>query len=157
MAEDHRVKCLLLPVTGPAVIVPNSAVAEIITQQDVAPAADAPDWFLGTGRWRGTDIPLIAFDRLVGERDDAPEPAGRFVVLFGLDGGGAPGFYGIRIDRLPRTETVDRQRLRPADGEAHRSEFVGLRAVIEGERECLVPDLDALGRTLARYNSGSTA
>lgn len=157
MAEDRQIKCLLLPVTGPAVIVPNSAVAEIITQQEITPAADAPDWFLGTGRWRGTDIPLIAFDRLVGERSDVPEPAGRFVVLFGLEGDGAPGFYGIRIDQLPRTDTVDRERLRPADGQAHASEYVQLRGVIGGERECLVPDLDALGRTLARYNRGSAA
>ncbi len=157
MAEDRQVKCLLLPVTGPAIIVPNSAVAEIITQQDILPIADAPAWLLGTGRWRGTDIPLIAFDRLVGERGDVPEPAGRFVVLFGLDGDAAPGFYGIRIDQLPRTETVDRERLRTADGEAHGSDFVGMRAVVGGDRECIVPDLDAVGRALARYHHGSAA
>lgn len=157
MAEDRQIKCLLLPVTGPAVIVPNSAVAEIITQQDIAPAADAPDWFLGTGRWRGTDIPLISLDRLVGERDDVPEPAGRFVVLFGLQDEGAPGFYGVRIEQLPRTETVDEQRLRPAEGEAHPSEFVSTRAVVAGERECLIPDFDALGRTLGRYSPGRSA
>jgi chemosensory pili system protein ChpC len=153
MADDRQIKCLLLPVTGRSVIVPNSAVAEIITQQDITPAGDAPDWYLGTGRWRGSDIPLIAFDRLVGEREDVPEPAGRFVVLFGLEREGAPGFYGIRIDQLPRTETVDAERLRPADGDAHPSEYVHTRAVVAGDRECLIPDLDALGRTLGRYGA----
>lgn len=151
MAADEQIKCLVLPVQGYPVLVPNSAVAEIITQQDIAPADDTPDWFLGIGRWRGVDIPLISLDRLIGERDDAPDPAGRFVVLFGIEEAGGPGFYGIRIESLPRTETLDRERLRPSDEPPHPSEHIEARAVIGGDRACLIPDFDALGRTLGRY------
>ena len=151
-AEDGRqLKCLLLPVKGTPVIVPNSAVAEIITQQDIAPSDDTPDWFLGTGSWRGAEIPLIAFDRLCGERQDVPPAPGRFIILFGLEGEGAPPFYGIRIEALPRSETVDAERLRTAAGPAHASECVAARATVGGDRECLVPDFDALAETLARY------
>ena len=149
--EPQQIKCLVLSMHGRPVLVPNSAVAEIVTQQDIAPGQDEPDWFLGTGHWRGTEIPLIAFDRLVGERDDVPDPAGRFVILFGLEGDNAPGFYGFRIDALPRSETLDSDKLRPVEGEPHPSEFVGARARLGDDRECLIPDFDALGRTLARY------
>lgn len=151
MAASEQLKCLVLPVQGPPVLVPNSAVAEIITQQDIALAEDTPDWFLGMGRWRGIDIPLISLDRLTGERGDAPDPAGRFVVLFGLGEADAPGFYGVRIESLPRTETLDNERLRPSDESPHPSEFIQARAVIGGDRECLIPDFDALGRALGRY------
>lgn len=151
MAPGEQIKCLVLPVKGPLVLVPNSAVAEIITQQDIVPTEDAPDWFLGTGHWRGTEIPLISLDRLTGEREDTPDPAGRFVVLFGIEEGGAPGFYGIRIESLPRTEALDRERLRPSDESPHPSEFIQARAVVGGDRECLIPDFDALGRTLGGY------
>lgn len=154
---SREIKCLVLPVQGRPVLVPNSAVAEIVTQQDIAPREDEPDWFLGMGHWRGTDIPLIALDRLIGERGDAPEPAGRFVVLFGLEQDNAPGFYGIRIESLPRSETLDQDRLRPAEGEAHPSEYIGARARLGDDRECLIPDFDALGRTLARYGRGKRA
>lgn len=156
MAADAapQLKCLVLPVQGTPVIVPNSAVAEIITQQDIAPSEDTPDWFLGTGAWRGTEIPLIAFDRLCGERQDVPEASGRFVVLFGIEGEGAPPFYGIRIDALPRSESVDGERLQPAPGPPHPSDYVAARAAL-GERQCLVPDFDALGRTLVRYRRAS--
>ncbi|MDX1610428.1 MAG: chemotaxis protein CheW [Halofilum sp. (in: g-proteobacteria)] len=149
MAEE-RVKCLVLTVTGPAVVVPNAAVAELITQNTVSSVEGAPDWFLGRGSWRGLDIPLIAFDRLCGEREQPPPAAGRFVVLFGLEHEGAPAFYGIRIDRLPRSETVDRTGLIAADEPGHPSEYVALRARL-GDRECLIPDFDALGRALAPY------
>lgn len=149
MAGD-RVKCLLLPVSGPAIVVPNAAVAELITQNTVTTVEDAPDWLLGRGSWRGLDIPLIAFDRLTGERDEVPPSSGRFVVLFGLEQEGAPAFYGVRIERLPRSETVDRDNIAPAENPGHKSEFVAMRTLL-GDRECLIPNFDALGRALAPY------
>lgn len=147
---DERVKCLVLSVSGPSILVPNAAVAELITQNTVTPVEGAPDWFLGRGSWRGLDIPLIAFDRLCGEREDAPPSSGRFVVLFGLEREGAPAFYGIRIERLPRSETVDRANLEKADEPQHPSEVVAVRAHVS-DNDCLIPDFDALGRTLAPY------
>ena len=147
---DERVKCLVLSVSGPSILVPNAAVAELITQNSVTPVEGAPDWFLGRGSWRGLDIPLIAFDRLCGEREDAPPTSGRFVVLFGLEREGAPAFYGVRIDRLPRSETVNRENLTPAEEAQHPSEVVAMRAQVS-DRECLIPDFDALGRALAPY------
>lgn len=147
---DERVKCLLLSMTGPAVIVPNAAVAELITQNTVTSVEGAPDWLIGRGSWRGLDIPLIAFDRMCGEREEPPPGSGRFVVLFGLEQEGAPAFYGIRIDRLPRSETIDREGLIAAGEPEHASEFVAMRARL-GDRDCLIPDFDALGRALAPY------
>jgi len=149
MADD-RVKCLLLPVAGPALMVPNAAVAELITQNTVTTVEGAPDWLLGRGSWRGLDIPLIAFDRLAGERDEVPPSSGRFVVLFGLEQEGAPAFYSLRIERLPRSETVDRDSLKAADNPGHDSEFVAMRTML-GDHECLIPDFDAIGRALAPY------
>ncbi|PSQ92206.1 MAG: hypothetical protein BRD57_03200 [Proteobacteria bacterium SW_6_67_9] len=146
----RELKCLVLPMSGRALIVPNVAVAEIVTQQDVTQQSNAPDWLLGTGTWRGLEIPLIAFDRLCGERDAAPERTGRFVVMYGLEGEGAPPFYGVRIDALPRTETVDPQKLRPAEGSPHDSPLVAARASV-GDRECLVPAFGRLGHELTRH------
>lgn len=150
----QQLKCLLLPMAGTPVIVPNSAVAELITQQDVIPGEDAPDWFLGAGTWRGIEIPLIAFDRLCGDRQDPPGTFGRYVVLFGLEREGGPAYYGLRVEALPRAETVDGERLVHADGPAHESPCVAARARVR-DHECLVPDFDALGRALARYARGA--
>lgn len=151
---SQQLKCLLLPMAGPPAIVPNAAVAELITQQDVIPGEDTPDWFLGMGTWRGIEIPLIAFDRLCEERPEAPRTFGRYVVLFGLERDGAPAYYGLRIDALPRAETIDGERLVRADGPAHDSPYVAARARVR-DRDCLVPDFEALGRAVSRYAKGS--
>lgn len=149
-ADGRELKCLLLPIQGIGVLVPNIAVAEIITQQDVMPRQDSPDWFLGMGGWRGQQIPLIAFDRLCRLRDDTPPAAGRFVVLFAPDSGIQPAYFGLRIEALPRSETVNEERLKPADRLDGDSEFIAARARL-GDRDCIVPDVDAVLRAVAPH------
>lgn len=148
MAEPERqLKCLLVPMSGPGLLVPNVLVAEIVTQQAVVEHEGGADWLLGTGSWRGTEIPLIAFERLAGLVDGVPDAAGRYVVLYSLDPGHTPDFYGIRIEALPRSETVDGERLQSRGRSADDSPVIAARAHL-GDRECMVPDLDALVRAI---------
>ena len=142
MDTQRRVKCLILPVGATALIVPNIAAAEIVSLEEIAARADTADWFLGFGSWRGSELPLIAFDRLCGERQDVPPAEGRFVILFGLGGRDLP-FYGMRIEALPRSETVDEENLQSADGGGQAGYFIS-RRVIADTRECAVPNLDAI-------------
>ncbi len=151
MTESRQLKCLLLPLGGMTVILPSSAVAEVITVDEPprhgAGHGEPPDWFLGLTRWRGINVPLIAFDRLCRARTDVPAATGRFVVLYGLNEN--PGFYGLRIEALPRNETVDHATLRPLDGGGPAAEkFVQSRSVID-TRECAIPDFDALESAIA--------
>lgn len=154
MADARReIKCLLLPLAGAPLILPNTAIAEIIAHQDISANDDTPDWFLGTTGWRGGEIPLIDFERLCGDRDDAArENSGHFAVLHGIGATHSLGFYGLRIESLPRTETANPERLRP-DPDAEASDFIAARARVDS-RECAVPDLDALERMVASRGRG---
>lgn len=142
-AGARELKCLLLPMAGPGVLVPNTLVGEIVTQQAVRPIRDSADWMLGTGGWRGTEIPLISFERLCRFRDSAPDAAGRYVVLFSLTPEDPPPYYGVRIEALPRSETVDADRLESHDRDSDDPPFIAVRGRL-GDRECIVPDLDAI-------------
>lgn len=153
MAESRQLKCLLLPLSGMTMLVPSNAVAEVITLDEITRHSQTPDWFLGTTRWRGVDVPLVAFDRLCRVREDLPPAEGRFVVLFGL--GDHPRFYGVRIESLPRNETVDDATLRPLDdGGPAAEKFIQTRGVID-TRECAIPDLEALERGIASHSPRS--
>lgn len=145
----RQLKCLLLPVGANPLIVPNSAVAEVITLDEIRPRGDTPEWFLGSAQWRGYDIPLVDFAYLAGQRDEVAPAGGRYVVLFAF--GTVPSFYGVRIDSLPHTETVDGDNLRPADS-GTRGGLIRARAVIDTRdetRECVVPDLEAIESAIA--------
>lgn len=145
----RQLKCVLLPVGANALIVPNNAVAEVITLDEIRPRGDTPEWFIGSSHWRGYDIPLIDFAYLAGQRDEVAPGTGRYVVLFAF--GTVPSFYGLRIDSMPHTETVDGNNLRPAENST-RGGLIRGRAVIDTRdetRECVVPDLDAIESAIA--------
>lgn len=141
MADQGELKCLLLPVSGAGVLVPNGLVAEIVTQQAVEPAPDAAPWLLGTGTWRGVDIPLIALETLAGLSASVTEAGGRYVVLFSMQPDHTPTYYGIRIQALPRSETVNGERLETTQRNDDDSPMIAFRGRL-GERDCVIPDLD---------------
>lgn len=139
----RELKCLLLPMPGAGLLVPNALVAEIVTQQSVSAVPGTADWLLGRGSWRGTDVPLISFDRLCGFVDHAPDPGGRYVILYSLEPEQQPAYYGVRINSLPRSETVDAERLESRSREDDDADVIALRGDL-GDRVCVIPDLDAL-------------
>ncbi len=142
--DDRQIKCLYLPMTdGPGVVVPGTLVAEIITQQAVSEPPRESDWLLATGAWRGTEIPLISFERLSGLGTGDADPAGRYVVLFSLEPDRTPAYYGLAIQALPRSETVDADRLTSEARSADDPSVVAMRGRL-GDRECIIPDLDVL-------------
>jgi chemotaxis signal transduction protein len=60
------VRCMLLPLTSLNLLIPNSAVAEIIGYSTPRPLSDTSDWFPGVVLWRGVynpekdpDLPYI--------------------------------------------------------------------------------------------------
>lgn len=153
---NRELKCLLLPMRDAGLLVPNALVAEIVTQQSVTQVPATADWLLGRGSWRGTDVPLISFDRLCGFVDVAPEPGGRYVILYSLEPDRQPAYYGVRIDALPRSETVDADRLVSRSREADDPGVIALRGEL-GDRACVVPDLDALTAAVRKELATETA
>ena len=156
--ERRELKCLVLPMLhGPGVLVPASLVAEIVTQQEVSDPPGSADWLLGMGAWRGTEIPLVSFERLSGVAPAEPlEASGRYVVLFSLEPDQAPAYYGLAIRALPRSETIDAERLEGRERAPDDAEVIALRGRL-GDRECVVPDLDALVRAVRGEMGGGAA
>jgi len=56
--------CLLLPVREKILVLPSSAVAEIISYEKPKEISDAPDWLEGILNWRGINIPLTYLEKI---------------------------------------------------------------------------------------------
>ncbi len=104
---DRReaVRCLLIPLTGRKLLLPSVAVAEVLAYAVVKPASDAPEWFIGTMEWRSVHIPLISFEKLIGEPVSESSSRHR-VAVFHTIGESEKGkdrqpFYGIAIQGIP--------------------------------------------------------
>ncbi|HEY9052556.1 MAG TPA: chemotaxis protein CheW [Gammaproteobacteria bacterium] len=69
MSESaEQVKCVLLTINEDRLLLPNTALAEIVQIRNIINVANKPNWMLGYLDWRGNSVPLVAFETIGGVR-----------------------------------------------------------------------------------------
>jgi chemosensory pili system protein ChpC len=140
--QQNDIRGVLIAVARARLLLPNATIAEVLSFAPPSPVEGAPDWLLGRIRWRGWELPLIAFSRMA---DIAPEAGGlgsKVVVLKALGGDPKTPYFAILTQGFPRLVTVASDRLRHDP-----VEFLppGVHArVWLNEDEAYVPDLEAI-------------
>ena len=64
----EQVRCVLLNVNEAVLMLPNSALVEIVPVRNIINVANKPRWMLGYLDWRGNSVPLVAFETIGGVR-----------------------------------------------------------------------------------------
>lgn len=101
--DPHKIKCILLTLRTENLVVPNAAVAEIVSLRDVKKINKAPQWLLGKMHWRGVDIPLVSFEAAA-EGAGAAMNANQAAVIHLINSDGASSAYpyvGLSISGVP--------------------------------------------------------
>lgn len=148
------IRGVLIQVAGARLLLPNATIAEVLSFADPDPVADVPDWLLGRIRWRGWQLPLVAFARLAGISDEKGGLGSKVVVLKALGGDPKLPFFAVLTQGFPRLVTVSEAAL--VTEETERSLLPnGVHArVVLNEDEALVPDLgqveQMIGESLQR-------
>ena len=143
----REIRCVLIPSAGVRLLLPNAAVAEVITLTGVEPVADAPSWLLGRIAWRGWSIPLVSFDHVASPAEDAPAQATRVAVLKAVGRHPEMPYLAVLIHGFPRLVTLNAELLLPTH-DGHELPF-GVRArVLVRDDTAVIPDLEALENTL---------
>jgi len=75
MAGINEIYALLVPVQRQRLLMPRTAVREIIRYTTPVEIENSPEWLHGTIEWQGQRIPLISFEGLCGS--DIPEANSR--------------------------------------------------------------------------------
>lgn len=60
---------LLIPLADRQLLLPNTAVAELIAYRSPITSDGMPDWFLGQIAWRDLSLPLLSFELASGGRN----------------------------------------------------------------------------------------
>ena len=140
--QQNDIRGVLIAVARARLLLPNATIAEVMSFAPPSPVEGTPDWLLGRIRWRGWELPLIAFSRMA---DIAPEAGGlgsKVVVLKALGGDSKTPYFAILTQGFPRLVTVSPDRLQQDPGE-----FLppGVHArVWLNEDEAYIPDLEAI-------------
>jgi chemosensory pili system protein ChpC len=138
---SNDIRGVLIQVAGARLLLPNATIAEVLSFADPEQVENAPDWLLGRIRWRGWQLPLVAFSRLSGIAEEKGGLGSKVVVLKALGGNAKAPFFALLTQGFPRLVTVSRNALIAEDegGELP----IGVRArVVLNEDAALLPDLE---------------
>lgn len=146
--EPQLIRCVLIPLGGMRLLLPNSLVAEVFGYVQPNPIANSPAWLLGNVAWRGTVLPLVSFEALVGDKMAPPGIKGRIIVLYGLGKqvDKAP-YVGLLSTDVPRLFRASAETLQPAPDRPAQP-GIGLWGQAE-DGLLAIPDLDYLIEQLA--------
>jgi chemosensory pili system protein ChpC len=113
MVDDNRsIRCMILPLASINLVVPNSAVAEIISYSAPKKLADSNDWFSGMLLWRGVFVPVVAVEQMCSIDTALTGPRARIAILYNLNKDDDLPYIGIHIQDVPRAYLAEPGRMK---------------------------------------------
>lgn len=145
-ATTGTIACLLAPIAGRQLLLPNVTVAEVVPVNELlSPPAGAAPWHQGFVKWNDIEVPIVSFELMNGE--SSAHECQHVVILSSISGSAQLPQYGIGIQSEPRVAKVKIAQLEDLEGAAVGSvEF--LQVKYAGEL-AVIPDLDAIEARLA--------
>lgn len=144
------VDSLLVPIVDSTVLLPVSAISEVIDSAEPQPSDNQPDWGYGTIGWRDQQLSLLSYEALIGGEKPELTDELRFAIFKASDEDSDFGFYALAIQGYPRsvriTPTSD---FRPQE-EQPEKEGALMHANLD-EQPVVIPDLAYIEKQLQQH------
>ena len=151
---DKEIRTILAPLTDGYVMLPNSAVGEILTFTSPEPFKQGPPWLLGEIAWRGWQVPVINYERMLRDNGSTTITAKtRVLIMKTLGESTQVNYIGLVIQGLPRLKKVSARTL--VEKQIDELPDTVFSTVSIDDLQAVIPALGDLTRTveLAAYDS----
>jgi chemosensory pili system protein ChpC len=142
MASIESLPSFVIPLQKSNLVLPNTAVAEIIPYEPLRRVQDTPDWFLGFLSWRGIQVPVASFEMLTVERASfslVSVASANLVIVRTLGDTRDFSYMALVAQTLPRLVRIAPDELFTTEEVAEKTELVKARL---GDDLVSIPDLD---------------
>ncbi|MEN8169969.1 MAG: chemotaxis protein CheW [Pseudomonadota bacterium] len=151
---EVSVRCLILGLHGMNLLLPNTMVAEVIDTIKVTAAANTPEWLSGFVSWRGRNVALVSFEKLLGLETVQRHDDSRMVILNTVNDKSGVSFIALEVQGLPHLSLLKHGMLEYDDNNNDAEPVVLARMVVDGE-SVIVPNVEVIERML--HNLGISA
>jgi chemosensory pili system protein ChpC len=104
---DKEIRTFIAPLIDGFMMLPNSAVAEVLAFDRPEPFKQAPAWLLGELGWRDWQVPVICFEQLVEKSSrTSVTPKARILIIKTLGESTQVNYIGLVIQGLPKLKKV---------------------------------------------------
>ncbi len=140
--QSGSVRCMLLPLRSLNLLVPNSAVAEIIGYSTPRALPDSSDWFPGVVLWRGVYIPVVAVEQMCDVDVAQVGPRARIAIIYNPEKDPEVPYLGIHMQDIPRAYLAEAETMVSGSDE-DLSPYL-LSRVDDEQLARVIPDLDRI-------------
>ncbi len=143
--DDQVVDSMFADLGDVTLLLPMSAIAEVVLDVNVTDPAEGLDWLHGWIAWRNIKLPLVAFEQLVGSEKMALGEEPKVLVLNTLGKGKGTDFYAILLNELPQPARIAEHDEIKTLRNAEANDYVRMKVELD-ERQAIIPDLESLER-----------
>lgn len=139
------IHCLMITLSEETIILPNTAVAEVIGFVKPESLEGAPNWFLGRISWRERQVPLISFGMASasGESDVTRKKGDRIAILNTMNGNAEIPYIGIVSQGIPRLSVIRNDDISSLEVNPSNRQSVAEIVTVDGQ-SLVIPDIDDL-------------
>lgn len=139
---------IAIPLQRETLLLPNTAVADIVGDRELERQEGAPDWVAGVTDWQRRRLVVVQFERLLGQIGKAVSQRRRIVVCYTLDEQARDPFIGIMSMSIPRLVRIEEEQLQGEAMSPALADAPVLAALRFAGQHALIPDLAGLERRL---------
>ena len=145
--DDSEIRTIMAPLINGHILLPNSAVAEVVSFITLEPLDEAPEWLLGELTWNGWQVPVVCYEQLVNDSaDHTVTPRARILIVKTLGESPQVNYIGLIIQGLPKLKTVSMDTLvEEVTGDLHETQFGRVKV---GELHGVIPEIGQLTRVV---------
>ena len=145
-----RVSCLVASLVDRKLLLPITAVAEVINTVTMPESGNDKTALYGWINWRNQRVPVISLENAMGGDRPHLKLENRMAVLNAVGDGAGLGFYAILLQALPTPVQVNAEIMREEELEPVR---LVLTEAMVGEERVTVPDLLAIEKVVATFGT----
>ena len=152
--SNKEIRTILAPLVNGHVLLPNTAVAEVLNFTSPEPFKQGPAWLLGEIVWHGWQVPVISFEQLIsGDDSKTTVSKARILIIKTLGESTQLNYIGLVIQGLPRLKKITPATLIETQTE-NLPELVFSEVTID-DLTAFIPELGDLTRSVeqAAYDS----
>ena len=149
--NSESIRCMLLPLSSINLLIPNSAVAEVIGYFTPTALTDSSRWFPGLVMWRGVHVPVISIEEMCSIEAPIVGARSRIAIIYNPEKDAELPYLGIHIQDIPRAYLAEAEKMESGTDD-ELSQYL-LSRVDEDQYARFIPNLEVIITDLKREYS----
>ncbi len=144
---ELTIRSFTLPLNNMTLLVPSTVIAEVLDYREVEPTGHMPDWLLGMLSWRGRNVPVVCFEKMLGQEQPERKSGTRYVVCNTLNGSTRIPFIAMQIEGMPHLRMVTNEMLTVDSDSVGNDPVVEAYLLLQGGK-VILPNMDVMEKML---------